>query len=510
MFVVATRMAEANLSTLLLEGGGASYGVTGGNLTARRPAWLDSTNLTRVDVPGLYKSIFADGDDLVCGNLTNAFGGCTIGGSSAINAGLFFQPPASDWDLYFPDGWRSDDMTTAIDKLYAMQPSVAQSSFLQSGYDAARRWLVDRLGFKDVGINDAADDKTEVFGHPVFDYGNGQRGGPTVTYLQKALTYPNFRLQSGTRALRVERDSNNATGVMVNLNGTETLIGLSAKGRVVLSGGAIQSPALLMYSGIGAPAVLANLSTAGKLGNLSPSDWINTTVVGKGLFDNPNTFIELAGPTVKSYVYSYGDPPMSDEDAYLLNRTGPYSFASETSVFWDTLTRSDGTVAGFQGTIDSSGYEDYTKNNTITLNIYGTSGLKSRGRVVLDSNFIPGPDGDVYYSAPTDGPEIAGFIYKIFQGLNTTDLRPLNIAANATVDDIATYITTSSAYAKGMVNHWSSSCAIGDCVDAAGLRVVGMENLHVVDASIVEPLTVNPQFGIMAAAERGAELILRL
>ena len=35
-----------------------------------------------------------------------------------------------------------------------------------------------------------------------------------------------------------------------------------------------------------------------------------------------------------------------------------------------------------------------------------------------------------------------------------------------------------------------------------------MENLHVVDASIVAPLTVNPQFGVMAAAERASELIL--
>jgi cellobiose dehydrogenase (acceptor) len=34
----------------------------------------------------------------------NAYGACTIGGSSAINAGLFFEPPASDWDLYFPEG----------------------------------------------------------------------------------------------------------------------------------------------------------------------------------------------------------------------------------------------------------------------------------------------------------------------------------------------------------------------------------------------------------------------
>lgn len=41
-------------------------------------------------------------------------------------------------------------------------------------------------------------------------------------------------------------------------------------------------------------------------------------------------------------------------------------------------------------------------------------------------------------------------------------------------------------------------------------RVVGMDNLHVVDASIVAPLTVNPQYGIMVAAEKASELILGL
>lgn len=40
--------------------------------------------------------------------------------------------------------------------------------------------------------------------------------------------------------------------------------------------------------------------------------------------------------------------------------------------------------------------------------------------------------------------------------------------------------------------------------------VVGMRNLHVVDGSIVAPFTVNPQFGIMIAAERASELILGL
>lgn len=80
--IVADRLSEVGKKTLLLEGGGLSYGITGGT---DRPAWLDGTNLSRVDVPGLYKSIYANPDNLTCGSLVNAFGGCTIGGSSAVS-----------------------------------------------------------------------------------------------------------------------------------------------------------------------------------------------------------------------------------------------------------------------------------------------------------------------------------------------------------------------------------------------------------------------------------------
>jgi cellobiose dehydrogenase (acceptor) len=506
-------MAEANLKTLLIEGGGPSYGITGGDLDARRPAWLNGTRLTRVDVPGLYKSIFADGGGLTCGSLTNAYGGCTIGGSSAINAGLFFEPPASDFDLYFPAGWKSADMKTAIAKLYAMQPSTNITSgdgkrYLQSGYDAARQWLVNGLGFIEADINRYKNNKTQVFGHPIYDYFKGQRGGPVTNYLQNALKLQNFHLQSGVRVVQVQRKLGQAIGVVVSINGVEKTIGISESGRVILSAGAIQSPSVLMFSGIGDPTVLSKLQTAGKLGNLTSSEWINSTAVGAGLFDNPNTFIELQSSAVQSYVYSYADPPIADEDLYLHNpRSGPYTFASQTSVFWDTTTRADGSIVAFQGTIDSSGYGAYTNNNTITLNIYGTSGLLSRGKVVLDSNFIPGPSSDVYYSNPQDSADIAAFIHKIFAGLPSSSLTPLNIPQNATVDEINTYITTYSLYARGEVNHWSSSCGLGSCVDV-NTTVIGMKNLHVVDASIVAPLTVNPQFGVMAAAERAAELIL--
>lgn len=62
--VVADRMSEAGKKTLLLEQGGPSYYITGGR---ERPGWLNDTELSRVDVPGLYKSIYSNPSDrLLC------------------------------------------------------------------------------------------------------------------------------------------------------------------------------------------------------------------------------------------------------------------------------------------------------------------------------------------------------------------------------------------------------------------------------------------------------------
>ena len=149
--IVADRLSESGKSTLLLEAGGPSYYITGGR---QQPSWLANTNLSRVDVPGLYKSIFdasTDPQDLLCGSAVNAYMGCTVGGSSAVNAGLFFQPPASDFDTYFPDGWKSTDMQAAIQRLKSRQPSDDVTSqddqfYLQSGYNAALDWIVNGVG----------------------------------------------------------------------------------------------------------------------------------------------------------------------------------------------------------------------------------------------------------------------------------------------------------------------------------------------------------------------------
>lgn len=469
------------------------------------------------------KSIFSGNSDLICPpEVVSAFAACAIGGNSAINAGLYFQPPASDWDEYFPAGWHSEDVKSATAKLRETLPPVTKYStddkfYLQSGYNAAKTWLVGEANFTEVDMDDVPDEKQRVFGRPVYDYIGGQRGGPAVTYLQNASARKNFHLQTGASVQHIVQTNGAASGVVVNVGGKQKTIKLSGKGRVVVSAGAIITPQILMYSGIGPKDTLTNLTKKANNPYKLASSWVVNNAVGKGLFDNPNTFIELSAPSVEAYAFSYDEPLTSDRELFLTNRSGPYTFASQTSVFWDYIPHDDGSRTGVQGTIDSSGFSDFTDENTITLNIYGTSGMLSSGRVILstDGKFTPGASSDVYYSKPRDARSIATFIHSIFQALPAstpkgpakTGLTPLNIARGSSVDEIYKYITSSTAYTRGQTQHWSSSCRIGKCVDV-NTKVIGTKNIHVIDASIVSPLTVNPQFGVMVAAEKGAERIL--
>ncbi|KAH8731667.1 hypothetical protein GQ44DRAFT_642958 [Phaeosphaeriaceae sp. PMI808] len=513
--VVADRMSEAGKKTLLLEQGGPSYHITGGTA---RPAWLSGTELSRVDVPGLYKSIFTipDGNLMCTANLTNGYQGCTVGGSTAINAGLFFQPPASDWDRYFPDCWKNADMQDAIKKVRSKQPSTDNPSqdgkrYLQSGYVAAKEWLVDGTGYKEVGLNDNAEhhDKRKMFGHPVYNYEGGQRSGPVKTYLQSALKRENFSFKTGARVLRVLRDGDTATGVEVQQTGEKanSSMELCVKkgGNVILSAGALLSPQVLMWSGIGDPEILTNISALGLI-KAEPQDWINNTAVGDKAFDNPNTFIELYSESISSYTHNYSDPIPADRDLYLNSRSGPYSFASQTSAFWDYIEQGDDGVM-CQGTIDSSGAMDYTKNGTITLNVYGTSGLRSFGRVTLDAKGIALPSSN-FYTDKRDAEAVGTFLHNIFAKLPSS-LTPLNIAKNSTLEQLTTWVSTPSPYTMGNVQHWSSTCRIGTCVDKDA-KVIGMKNIFVVDASISAPLTTNPVMGTMIVAERAVERILAL
>lgn len=158
----------ANLSVLLLEAGGPSYSCVGGTA---HPGWLNGANISRVDCPGLNNSIFDASEpstaSLLCNGVINALGDCTVGGSSVINAGLYFVPPDSDWDSWGIESRSSGNIiqsTAALKASCGSGESITSTDgqyYLQTSYNAMSKWL-EAAGYTEVDVNGQQNSKSKV------------------------------------------------------------------------------------------------------------------------------------------------------------------------------------------------------------------------------------------------------------------------------------------------------------------------------------------------------------
>lgn len=110
---MADKLSEAGHSVLLIERGPPSSGRWGGTTgggSATKSDWLTGTNLTRYDVPGLCNQLWHDSTGISCKDM-DQMEGCVLGGGTAVNAGLWWKPNPADWDINFPTGWKSTDVS---------------------------------------------------------------------------------------------------------------------------------------------------------------------------------------------------------------------------------------------------------------------------------------------------------------------------------------------------------------------------------------------------------------
>jgi len=47
-----------------------------------------------------------------------------LGGGTAVNAGLWWKPHPRDWDLNFPEQWKSADVAAATERVFTRIPGV--------------------------------------------------------------------------------------------------------------------------------------------------------------------------------------------------------------------------------------------------------------------------------------------------------------------------------------------------------------------------------------------------
>ena len=222
--------------------------------------------------------------------------GKVVGGSSSINAMVYMRGHPSDydhwasdfdlpgWDYarclpYFKAGecsdrgaseWRGDSgpLNTTRGKL----DNPLFDAFEEAGETSGQGRSNDLNAFKPEGV--ARLDSTTR---------KGRRCSAAVAHLRPALRRSNVTLCTGALVRRVEFSGNRAVGVTISHRG-ETFMA-EAEHEVILSGGAINSPQLLMLSGIGPADHLRdhNIDVRQDLEG-----------VGKNLQDHPTVILKYA------------------------------------------------------------------------------------------------------------------------------------------------------------------------------------------------------------------------
>ncbi|RMH19298.1 MAG: choline dehydrogenase [Acidobacteria bacterium] len=191
--------------------------------------------------------------------------GKMLGGSSSMNAMLYVRGHRRDYDRWRRlgnEGWGYDDVLPyfkrAEDQVRgageyhgAGGPLAVAEPRSPNRLSRAFVAAAEELGFpRNDDFNGA---RQAGFGLYQVTQRRGRRCSAAVAYLQPARRRPNLTVLTGARALRVELEGGEARGVVFLHRGREER---AAAGEVILAGGAVNSPQLLLLSGIGPAAQL--------------------------------------------------------------------------------------------------------------------------------------------------------------------------------------------------------------------------------------------------------------
>jgi 4-pyridoxate dehydrogenase len=210
---------------------------------------------------------FAEPEPSLGGSRVDCARGRVIGGSSSINAMTYVRGHRRDYQRWSDSGlceWSYADVLP----YFRRQESWEGGETFYRGGDGplttrkarfadpiVEAWLEagEAAGFP--LLDDYNGERQEGFAMGQFTIRNGRRCSGAVAYLRPALKRPNLTVKTQAQALRVEIAAGRATAIEYLAAGerrTEV-----AEREIILCGGAINSPQLLMLSGIGAPDALA-------------------------------------------------------------------------------------------------------------------------------------------------------------------------------------------------------------------------------------------------------------
>lgn len=195
--------------------------------------------------------------------------GKMLGGSSSINAMMWVRGFTEDYDAWgraAGEGWSWKGLLPYFRRVERVESSVPRDNDDETGHDgtvhvqdqrsprphtAAYLKAAEQAGQKVVPANGR---DQRGFSQTMVSQSKGSRFSTADAYLKPARKRGNLTVATGAHATRVLFEGTHATGVEYSQDGV--LKTARASVEVVLSGGAVNTPQLLMLSGVGDRAEL--------------------------------------------------------------------------------------------------------------------------------------------------------------------------------------------------------------------------------------------------------------
>ena len=444
--------------------------------------------------------------------------GRVLGGSSSINAMCYTrgvprdydewgeQASGWDWDSVLPWFRKAEGNTRGADALHGADGPLTVSDLRH--HNPLSEVFIEAA--RQAGMPANAD-----FNGPVQEgvglYQVTQRAGArcsaAVAYLAPVRSRPNLTVHTGAMASRVTFDGRRASGVTYSMRGKA--YHQPAAREVILSGGAINSPQLLMLSGIG---------PAGELRRHRIDVVHDAAGVGRNLQDHLD--ICTLQHCTQPITYDRVNEPKMAFDYFLRGHRGAGSSnIAEAGGFWRSPLAQD-QRCDVQFHFVPAMLDDHGRNRLegdgYTLHACFLR-PRSRGRLTLASNRASDkPRIEANYLGDADGfdlkvmVECARISGEIFAQRAFDPYRGAPIFPKGERLSDAELVEFIRAKAES-VYHPVGTCRMGDDDDAvvdAQLRVRGVDGLRVIDASVMPTLPGgNTNAPTIMIAERASELI---
>jgi choline dehydrogenase-like flavoprotein len=454
--------------------------------------------------------------------------GKVLGGSSSVNGMVYNRGTRADWDgleaLGNP-GWGWDAVLPAFRAIEnnALGPSPTRGTGGPLHVSTVRDPdpLCDELiatgealGLR--AVPDVNEHDGERVGYAMATIKNGQRFSAARAFLHPARSRPNLTVAAGTTVIQVLFDGDKATGVRVRTaDGANEEV--RARREVILSLGSLATPKLLQLSGIGPAEILRAAGVDVRL---------DRPLVGARLREHRCLALRfrLNAPLGANRMLSSPLAQARTGAAYLLTRKGPLARpAYDVMAFLKSrpdTERPDAEVLLAPWSLGAlvpgkpAAVEREPGVSACAMVLRPTS---EGSLAITSADPDAGLDIDPGYFSSAYDRNVAGDVFRRLREYFATDPIASRITREtfpgpAVASDSEEDVVRSALDGGYCGFHAIGTCAMGsapeDVIDP-DLRVRGVDNLRVVDASVLPTMVAGNLNGpVMAMAWRAAESLL--